>query len=98
MAQHRPEQKRSFALAVHHDLSALSKIDLRLGSRFYFHPHKGHRLRLSPPPHEALYGIVTAGKLMFAHKVLVKTLGRQARMTALLNELSPGFTLAAGMW
>ena len=75
MAQHHPEQMRSFALAVHHDPSALSKIDLRLGSRLYFHPHKWHRLRLSPPPHEALHRIVTAGKLTFGDKVLVKTLG-----------------------
>ena len=75
MAQHHPEQMRSFALAVRQDPGALSIIHLRLGSRLYFHPHKGHRLRLSPPPHEALDGIVTADKLMFAHKVLVKTLG-----------------------
>jgi hypothetical protein len=65
MAQHHPEQMRSFALAVHHDPGALSKIDLRFGSRLDFHPHKGHRLGLSPPPHEALHRIVTADKLMF---------------------------------
>jgi len=63
--------------AFHHHPRALAKIHLGFLPRLHFHPHKGHGLRPLPLPHEALHRIVTTGKLMFGHQILIEALGRQ---------------------
>jgi len=60
----------------------LTKIHLRFGTGFHFHPHKGHRLRLEQLPHEALHGMVTTSERVVANQILINPLRRQSACTA----------------